>query len=105
MLLTFVAHVVALFALVALALRGQDVDWSALFPRDADDEDGGLRVGGATAPPEDPDGGRSLELPLPDAGPAGRRLRGPGPRRAWARLRRGGRHEPQREPAGPRALR
>ncbi|MEI2701018.1 MAG: hypothetical protein V9E83_01285 [Baekduia sp.] len=99
MLLTILAHIVGLVVLIAVAMRGDDVDWRALVPRD-DDEDGGLGVLPiGDEPPGGPSGGRRLRLPLPDAVQSRRRLRGPRPLRLRpGRTRRRGRPDPDRVP-------
>src|SRR4051812_28454639 len=71
LLLTFMVHVIGACVLVAVLLRGSDVDWRGWWPRDDDD-------GPADPEPEAPQPTGGDALPLPDAAPARVRLREPG---------------------------
>lgn len=99
MTLTILAHIVGLVVLLLVAVRGDDVDWRALMPRDEDDDGGLGALPTGDDPQGGPDGGRRMRLPLPDAVQSRRRLRGPRPVRLRpGRSRRRGRPEPDRAP-------
>jgi hypothetical protein len=92
-LLIIVVHILGGGALIWALVHEDGLDWRSWWP----DDDGGGRSDDPGGPP--PDGGPG-GVPLPDAQPSRRRLRGPDPVRIGRRRRTRPRpeHAPERAP-------